>query len=137
MTIKASLEPERKVELLIKLAFGIPIDDLAVEYDLTRQKITNLRKNNYRVYNQFASYWKISKEVAILGLIPKYERAVNVIKKFYKEKAIIDEANEMIIVKGKKIAFTNSLDLADDILQKDGITTFKSLPLFIKNFYEE
>ena len=58
---KAQLDPELKVELLIKLAFGISIDDLAKEYDLTRAKIINLRKNNYMMYNEFFNYWKIYK----------------------------------------------------------------------------
>ena len=137
MTTKASLEPERKIELLIKLAFGIRIEELIQEYGLSRQKITNLRKNNYRTYNQYVEHWKITKEVAVLGLPPKYERAVNVIKKFYKNQAVIDEFREAIVVKGKIYGFTNCLDLADSILQKDGITTFKLLPLYIKNYYEE
>lgn len=137
MTTKASLEPERKMELLIKLAFGINIEDLIEEYGLSRQKITNLRKNNYRVYNQYVDHWKIMREVAILGLPPKYERAVNIIKKFYKSNAVINELREAIIVKGKIINFTDTLELADWILQKDGIDCFKKLPLYIKNYYED
>lgn len=137
MTTKASLEPERKMELLIKLAFGVNIDDLIEEYGLSRQKITNLRKNNYRTYNQYVDHWKITREVAVLGLPPKYERAVNVIKKFYKSQAVINESKEAIVVKGKIYGFTSCLDLADSILQRDGITTFKKLPLYIKNYYEE
>ena len=137
MTTIASLEPERKMELLIKLAFGIDIDDLIEEYGLSRQKITNLRKNNYRIYNQYVDHWKIMREVAILGLPPKYERAVNVIKKFYKSHAVINELREAIVVKGKIINFTDTLDLADWILKKDGIDCFKELPLYIKNYYED
>ena len=48
--IKSKLDSETKIELLIKMAFGIPIEDLAVEYDLTPPKIINLRKNNYIKY---------------------------------------------------------------------------------------
>ena len=77
------------------------------------------------------------KEVAVLGLPPKYERAVNIIKKFYKKSAIINELREAIIVKGKIINFTDTLELADWILQKDGIDCFKELPLYIKNYYED
>ena len=84
--IKSKLDPETKMELLIKLAFGLPIDDLAKEYDLTRTKIINLRKNNYLKYNEFYEHWRIDKEIAVLGLTPKYERALSVVKKFYKSK---------------------------------------------------
>ena len=85
-TNKPKLDPEVKVELLIKLAFGISMDKLAEEYDLTRAKIINLRKNNYLMYNDFLEHWKIDKEVAVLGLVPKYERALSIVKKFYKNK---------------------------------------------------
>ena len=61
MAIKSNLDPETKVELLIKLAFGIPIELLTAEYKLSKSKIINLRKNNYKLYNTFFDYWKIDK----------------------------------------------------------------------------
>ena len=45
MTVKSKLDPETKIELLIKLAFGIPMNDLIEEYQLSSAKIINLRKN--------------------------------------------------------------------------------------------
>ena len=51
MAIKSNLDPETKVELLIKLAFGIPFELLTKEYSLSKNKIVNLRKNNYKLYN--------------------------------------------------------------------------------------
>ena len=49
MTVKSKSEPETKIELLIKLAFGIPMNDLIEEYQLSSAKIINLRKNNYSI----------------------------------------------------------------------------------------
>ena len=96
MTVKSKLDPETKIELLIKLAFGIPMNDLIEEYQLSSAKIINLRKNNYLKYNEFFEYWKIDKEVAVLGLTPKYERALSVVKKFYKSKIKINSINSIL-----------------------------------------
>ena len=70
MAVKSNLEPETKIELLIKLAFGIPFELLSAEYGLSKNKIINLRKNNYKLYNSFFEHCKIEKEIAILGLCP-------------------------------------------------------------------
>lgn len=131
---KAKLDPEIKVELLIKLAFGISIDNLAKEYDLTRAKIVNLRKNNYMMYNEFFNYWKIDKEVAMLGLTPKLERALSIVKKFYKTKISIN-TDGSIYFKNKPVTITEIIDMADIILKKDDITNFKDMPINIKNNY--
>ena len=131
---KAKLDPEIKVELLIKLAFGISIDNLAKEYDLTRAKIVNLRKNNYMMYNEFFNYWKIDKEVAMLGLAPKLERALSIVKKFYKTKISINNDGS-IYFKNKLVTITEIVDMADIILKKDDITNFKDMPINIKNNY--
>lgn len=131
---KLKLDPEVKVELLIKLAFGISIDDLAKEYDLTRAKIVNLRKNNYIIYNDFVNHWKIDEDVAILGLTPKLERALSIVKKFYKNKIeIIDESN--ILYNNKFCTMNEIVDMADKILQKDDIMNFKDMSNDIKNNY--
>ena len=131
---KAKLDPEIKVELLIKLAFGISIEDLAKEYNLTRAKIINLRKNNYLMYNEFFNYWKIDKDVAMLGLAPKLERALSITKKFYKDKIKIDQYGT-IYYKDKPCSITEIVDMADIILKKDDINNFKDMSINIKNNY--
>lgn len=135
MSTKIKLDNETKIELLIKLAFGLPLADLAIEYDLTEAKIINLRKNNYMLYNEFFEHWKICDEVAVLGLSPKHERAVNICKKFYHNKFIIISTEE-IYYNNKRCSFNEIIDLADKILQKDDIFCFKELNnSCIKNFY--
>ena len=134
MTIKLILEPEIKIELLIKLAFGIPLNLLAKEYNLTESKIINLRKNSYNKYNEFFEYWKIDKEVAGLGLTPKYERALSIVKKFYKSKIKIESIHD-IYFKDVLISLNEILDLADKILEKDNIIGFKECTYLIKNYY--
>ena len=136
MAIKSKLDPEIKMELLIKLAFGIPIQDLAKEYDLSEPKIINLRKNNYIRYNEFFDHWRIDKEVAVLGLTPKYERALSVVKKFYKSKVKINSINS-ILYEDKLCTMDDILLMADNILQKDYIFNFKNATYVIKNHYNE
>ena len=131
---KPKLDPEVKVELLIKLAFGISIDELAKEYDLTRPKIVNLRKNNYLMYNNFVEHWKIDKDVALLGLAPKYERAVSIIKKFYKKKVKITKEGH-ILYNDLLCSMNKIIDMADEILKKDDINNFKEMPVNMKNNY--
>ena len=133
MAIKSNLDPETKVELLIKLAFGIPFELLTKEYSLSKNKIVNLRKNNYKLYNSFFEHWKIEKEIAILGLCPKHERALNIVKKFYKNKIEI-KAEYQILYKGNIISMDELIDMADAILRKDNICCFKEL-VNIRNFY--
>lgn len=134
MAIKSKLDPETKIELLIKLAFGISLDTLSIEYDLSKPKIINLRKNNYLKYNEFFDHWKILKEVSVLGLTPKYERALSIVKKFYKKRiTIISESS--ILYDNKPCTMNEILNMADYILQKDNILCFKELPLQIKNYY--
>lgn len=132
--IKSKLDPETKMELLIKLAFGIPIEKLEKEYDLTKTKIINLRKNNYLKYNEFYEHWRILEEVAVLGLTPKYERALSVVKKFYKSKIkIVSESS--IYYNDKLCSLDDILNLADYILRKDDINDFKEITYLIKNHY--
>lgn len=132
--IRSKLDPETKIELLIKLAFGIPYEMLCEEYDMSKAKIINLRKNNYIKYNEFFDYWRIDKEVAVLGLSPKNERALSVIKKFYKDKVKIVSSEEIYFM-NKLCSFIEIIDLADKVLQKDNIFCFKQLPVHIKNYY--
>ena len=132
--IKSKLDPETKIELLIKLAFGLPIEELSKEYDLTNVKIINLRKNNYIKYNEFYEHWKIDPEVAKLGLTPKFERALSIVKKFYKSKIkILSESS--IYYNNKLCTLDDVLNMADYILQKDYIFGFKDMSNNIKNNY--
>lgn len=132
--MRSKLDSEIKLEILIKLAFGINIEELMEEYNLTKAKIINLRKNNYKLYNEFFDYWKIDKEVAVLELSPKYERALSIAKKHYKNNLIIKSIDE-IYLKGKKCSSSEFIDIADNILQKDNIRCFKEMPIYIKNHY--
>ena len=132
--MRSKLDSEIKLEILIKLAFGISIEELMEEYNLTKAKIVNLRKNNYKLYNEFFDYWKIDKEVAVLELSPKYERALSIAKKHYKNNLIIKSIDE-IYLKGKKCSSSEFIDIADNILQKDNIRCFKEMPIYIKNHY--
>ena len=132
--MRSKLDSEIKLEILIKLAFGINIEELMEEYNLTKAKIINLRKNNYKLYNEFFDYWKIDKEVAVLELSPKYERALSIAKKHYKNNLIIKSIDE-IYLKGKKCSSSEFIDIADNILQKDNIRCFKEMPIYIKNYY--
>ena len=132
--IRSKLDPETKMELLIKLVFGIPYELLEAEYDMTKAKIINLRKNNYVKYNEFFDYWRIDKEVANLGLTPKNERALSVIKKFYKDKVRIVSSDE-IYFNNKFCSFIDIINLADQVLQKDNIYCFKQLSVYMKNYY--
>ena len=133
--MRSKLDCEIKLEILIKLAFGITIEDLMEEYNLTKAKIINLRKNNYKLYNEFFDYWKIDKDVAVLDLTPKHERALSIIKKHYKNKVVIKSADE-IYVNGKECSSCELIDIADTILQKDNIRCFKEMPIYIKNYYQ-
>lgn len=128
------IDGELKLELLIKLAFGIPLEELEKEYDLPKMKIVNLRKNNYVKYNEFFEYWKIDKKVAELGLTPKYERALSIIKKFYKDKVQINGINN-ITFKGKLCSLEDVIEIADKTLQKDNIYGFRYSPVNVKNYY--
>jgi arginine utilization protein RocB len=132
--MRSKLDSEIKLEILIKLAFGISIEELMKEYNLTKAKIVNLRKNNYKLYNEFFDYWKIDKEVAVLELSPKYERALSIAKKHYKDNLVIKSIDE-IYLKGKKCSSSEFIDIADNILQKDNIRCFKEMPIYIKNHY--
>ena len=132
--MRSKLDSEIKLEILIKLAFGINIEELMEEYNLTKAKIINLRKNNYKLYNEFFDYWKIDKEVAVLELSPKYERALSIAKKHYKNNLIIKSIDE-IYLKGKKCSSSEFIAIADNILQKDNIRCFKEMPIYIKNHY--
>ena len=106
---------------------------LTKEYGLSKNKIINLRKNNYKLYNSFFEHWKIEKEIAILGLCPKHERALNIVRKFYKNKIEI-KPNNKILYKNEVKTIEEIIDMADEILRKDNICCFKELT-DIRNFY--
>lgn len=137
--MKNKLDPEIKLELLIKLAFGVPVDQLVSEYNLSKDKIINLRKNNYVKYNEFFEYWKIDKDIAKLCLPLTLERALSIVKKFYKNNCkIITHSNDSdieIVIKGVEYTHTDIIKLADSILQKDNINNFMELAPDLKNYY--
>ena len=134
MTVRSKLDPETKIELLIKMAFGISLDELAIEYELTKPKIINLRKNNYLKYNEFFEHWKIDKEIAVLGLSPKHERAASIVKKFYKSKITISKDGS-IFYKNTPCNMEKLIDMADSILKLDNINGFKETTKLMKNNY--
>ena len=69
----------------------------------------------------------------MLGLCPKHERALNILKKFYKNKIEI-KSQYKILYKGTQISMLDVIDMSDEILKKDNICCFKTLTN-IKNFY--
>ena len=131
---KQKIDPETKIELLIKLAFGIPLEQLSREYNLNTEKIINLRKNNYLKYNEFFDHWRIDKEVAVLGLSPKHERALSIVKKFYKKKIEITEEGSILYL-GKRCNITEIMKMADEILKKDDINNWLDNKFYVKNHF--
>lgn len=131
--IKPKLDPEIKLELLIKLAFGIPIETLAKEYDLTRPKIINLRKNNYLLYNDFYEHWRIDEEVAALGLAQKHELAVSILKKFYKKRLTIDDG--LVCLDKRPMNYKAIMTATDVILKKDNINCWLDENFKVLNHY--
>lgn len=128
------MDPELKIELLIKLSFGIPLEKLCEEYDLTKAKIINLRKNNYVLYNQFFDHWRIDEEIAVLGFAPKYERAVSILKKFYKSKIRIDSQGSIYYLE-KPCTFKQIMYMVDEILKKDNINCWLDNNFIVMNHY--
>lgn len=127
------IDADTKMEIIISLAFGVPIKDIAIKYNITQNKIVNLRKNNYKIYNQVAKEFFIMDEIALLGLAPIYERAINIVKKRYKNKLIILNESDFLL-QGHKVNLNDLIDIADNITQKDDLPPLASMP-YIKNYY--
>ena len=126
-----NIDMEIVAEILVKLAFGIDIEALAHEYDISSTKIVEMKKNNLDLYIQYFKYWAIDSEVAELGLTPRYERAVSVVKKHYKNNFAIK--NDGFLVKNKTVSLWELLPIAKKILEKDNIYNFENIS--IKNHY--
>ena len=98
-------------------------------------EIINLRKNNYKLYNQISEGFYIADEVAILGLCPIHERAVNVIRNKYKARFRILDKNNYLL-DGSTILMDKIIELADSIIALDDIPPLGNSK-WIKNFYKE
>mgnify|MGYP003314946325 FL=1 len=128
------MDVDTKMEVIINLAFGVPIKMIATKYDIAEYKIVNLRKNNYKLYNQISESFYIVDEVAVLGLSPLYERAVNVVKRAYgKRFQIINEHN--FALDGEKMSISKVLEVANTVIARDEIPPLQQIPN-IKNYYQ-
>lgn len=129
------MDPDTKMEIIINMAWGTPLKTIAQKYKTTESKIVNLRKNNYKLYNQIAEEFYIVDEVAVLGLCPMHERAVNVLKNRYKARfRIIDKNNYLL--DGSSILIDEIIKLADSIIALDDIPSLTESK-WLKNFYKE
>jgi len=129
--MRNTLPTELKLEILIKLAFGIEVQALSDYYGLSCNKIINLRKNNYVLYNKFIDHWRIDEEIAKLNYPPKYEKILSIIKKHYKHNFAI--CNNIIYIKGNKCTSIDLFEIAAKILEKDDIV-LANIKVF-KNIY--
>lgn len=127
------MDPDVKMEIIINMAWGTPLKIIANKYKTTENKIINLRKNNYKLYNQISEGFYITDEVAVLGLCPIHERAVNVVKNRYKSRFMILDKNNYKL-DGKLILMHEILGLADSIIALDEIPPL-STSKGLKNFY--
>ena len=129
------MDPDTKMEIIINMAWGTPLKVIAQKYKTTESKIVNLRKNNYKLYNQISEGFYIVDEVAILGLCPIHERAVNVIKNKYKARFKILDKNNYLL-DGSSILMDKIIELAGSIIALDDIPPL-SESKWLRNFYKE
>ena len=129
------MDPDTKMEIIINMAWGTPLKVIAEKYKTTESKIVNLRKNNYKLYNQISEGFYITDEVAILGLCPIHERAVNVIRNKYKKRFKILDKNNYTL-DGATILMDKIIELADSIIALDDIPPLNQSK-WLKNFYKE
>lgn len=129
------MDPDTKMEIIINMAWGTPLKVIAQKYKTTESKIVNLRKNNYKLYNQISEGFYIVDEVAILGLCPIHERAVNVIKNKYKARFKILDKNNYLL-DGSSILMDKIIELADSIIALDDIPPLNESK-WLRNFYKE
>lgn len=129
------MDPDTKMEIIINMAWGTPLKVIAQKYKTTESKIVNLRKNNYKLYNQISEGFYIVDEVAVLGLCPMHERAVNIIKNKYKARFKILDKNNYLL-DGSSILMDKIIELADSIIALDDIPPL-SESKWLRNFYKE
>mgnify|MGYP004477664531 CR=1 FL=1 len=127
------MDADTKMEIIINLAFGTPLSEISKKYDIQENRIINLRKNNYKLYNQVSEEFYIIDEVAILGLPPLYERAVNIVKRRHKDKFQII-SNNFFKLDNKSMFIDEVMEIANEIIAKDEIPPLQSIPN-IKNNY--
>ena len=129
------MDPDIKMEIIINMAWGTSIKSIAEKYDISEKKIINLRKNNYKLYNQISEEFYIPDDIAVLGLSPIHERAVHIVQKRYKNKFKI-LTNHLFQLNGENITSTEVLRLANEIIVKDNIPPL-SQDQNIQNHYED
>lgn len=117
---KVFKDADIKMEILIRLAFGYSYEEVAKAYGFKPNVIINLRKNNYILYNKLVDSFRILDEVALLELSPYLERAVNICKRFYKNKFII-KSPSVFIFNDDIINTIKVVDICNDILALDNI----------------
>lgn len=128
------MDADTKMEVIINLAFGVPIKMIATKYDIAEYKIINLRKNNYKLYNQIAERFYIIDEVAVLGLSPLHERAVNVVKRAYGPRFQIVSEHSFTLDE-TKMSISGVIKVADQVIARDEIPPLHEIPN-IKNYYQ-
>lgn len=128
------IDPDVKMEIIINMAWGTPIKDISKAYNIAEEKIINLRKNNYKLYNEILESFYIVDEVAILGLSPIHERAINTLKRKYKNKFTIIDKNNFLL-NGKKIFINDIIVLVNEIIARDNIPPIGSF-IGMKNYYQ-
>lgn len=129
------MDPDIKMEIIINMAWGTSIKDISEKYNISEKKIINLRKNNYKLYNQIAEEFYIPDHIAVLGLPPIFERAVHIVEKTYPKKfKILTE--HAFKYNNEKITITEVVDIADQIIAKDNIPPL-SESKNIRNHYME
>lgn len=128
------MDVDTKMEVIINLAFGVPIKMIATRYNIAEYKIINLRKNNYKLYNQILESFYITDEVAVLGLSPLHERAVNVVKRAYGQRfQIISEHS--FCLDGVKMSVGGVIKVANSVIARDEIPPLHEIPN-IRNYYQ-
>ena len=129
------MDPDIKMEIIINMAWGTSIKDISEKYNISEKKIVNLRKNNYKLYNQIAEEFYIPDHIAVLGLPPIFERAVHIVEKTYSKRfKILNEHTFMF--DNDKLTISEVIDIADKIIAKDEIPLL-SESNNIKNHYME
>ena len=129
------MDPDIKMEIIINMAWGTSTKEISEKYNISEKKIINLRKNNYKLYNQIAEEFYIPDHIAVLGLPPMFERAVHVVEKTYPKKFKI--LNEHSFIFGDdKLTISEVIDIADKIVIKDNIKPLSDSKN-IRNHYME
>lgn len=129
------MDPDIKMEIIINMAWGTSIREISEKYNISEKKIVNLRKNNYKLYNQIAEEFYIPDHIAVLGLPPIFERAVHIVEKTYPKRfKILNE--HVFIFDNDKLTISEVVDIADKIVIKDEIPLL-SESKNIKNHYME